>query len=96
MTDDYQPEHALPDAVTPVVNDNDTSGPQYWLSDKVYELLKWATLIALPAFAVLLNTILPLWGVPADTVKAIVVTINAIAVCAGALIGASQIKANSK
>lgn len=83
MVEEYKPEHTV----------GIEDGPSYWLPDKVYQLLKWAALIALPAIAVLLNTVLPVWGVNPDTVKAIVVTLNAIALCAGALIGVSQIKA---
>lgn len=60
------------------------------LSNSVYDWCKWLALICLPALAVLLTTILPLYGVNPDIVKAIVTTINAVGVFIGALIGVSQ------
>lgn len=61
------------------------------LNDKVYNWLKWISLILLPASAVLLSTILPLYHVDSETIKAIVITINAVGAFIGALIGVSQI-----
>lgn len=60
------------------------------LNNKVYDVLKWMGLIFCPALAVLLATVLPVWGVDAGLVKALVITINAIGVFIGALIGVSQ------
>lgn len=61
------------------------------LNDSVYNWLKWISLILLPAAAVLLSTVLPLYHVDAETIKAIVITINAVGAFIGALIGVSQI-----
>ena len=60
------------------------------LSNKVYDVFKWLGLIFCPALAVLLATVLPVWGVDAGLVKALVITINAVGVFLGALIGVSQ------
>ena len=60
------------------------------LNNKVYDVMKWTGLIFCPALAVLLATVLPVWGVDAGLVKALVITINAVGVFIGALIGVSQ------
>lgn len=60
------------------------------LNNNVYDVLKWLGLIFCPALAVLLATVLPVWGVDAGLVKALVITINAVGVFIGALIGVSQ------
>ena len=59
------------------------------LPDRVYNILKWICLIALPALAVFYAVIAKIWGLP--YVAEIPATINAIAVFIGALIGISQI-----
>lgn len=61
------------------------------LSDSIYNVFKWVGLIFCPALAVLLATILPVWGIDAGLVKALVITINALGVFIGALIGVSQV-----
>lgn len=60
------------------------------LSSKTYDFLKWLALLALPAIAIFVNTVAPLWGMSEDLVKAIVITINALGVLIGTLIGVSQ------
>ena len=60
------------------------------LNDSIYNVFKWLGLIFCPALAVLLATVLPVWGVDPSLVKALVITINAIGVFIGALIGVSQ------
>ncbi len=60
------------------------------LNNKLYDVLKWLGLIFCPALAVLLATVLPVWGVDAGLIKALVITINAVGVFIGALIGVSQ------
>lgn len=60
------------------------------LNDKWYSFLKWTALIFLPALAVLVATVMPVWNLAVDYVKPIVVTINAVSVFIGALIGISQ------
>lgn len=59
----------------------------YFLSDKLYTILKWTALIALPSIATFIGVIGAVWGW-ADT-DAIVTTINAVGVLIGALIGVS-------
>lgn len=58
------------------------------LNDKVYNVLKWICLIALPAVAVFYYTLSKIWGLPFGA--EIPATINAVAVLIGALIGISQ------
>ena len=48
------------------------------LNNKVYDIFKWLGLAFFPALAILLSTILPVWGVDANLVKALVVTCNGI------------------
>ena len=59
------------------------------LNDKVYDVLKWVCLIALPALAVFYAVIAKIWGLPYEA--EIPATINAVAVLIGALIGISHL-----
>lgn len=61
---------------------------KYLLSDRIYSVLKWLGLIALPAVAVFVAVVGKVWGWP--DVDAWVTTINAIGVLIGALIGISS------
>lgn len=63
----------------------------YMLPDWLYDLLKWVGLVALPALAVFYATIAPAWGLPYP--DQIVLTLNAVGVLIGVLIGASQLTA---
>ena len=63
----------------------------YLLPSDVYQVLKWAGLILCPALAALIGKAGPAWGLP--NVDAIVLTINAVGVFIGAIIGASQVSA---
>lgn len=58
------------------------------LNDKVYDILKWVCLIALPAIAVLYGTLSKIWGLPYSV--EIPATVNAVGVFIGVLIGVSQ------
>ena len=60
------------------------------LNDRVYDFLKWFALIFLPALAILVSVVMPAWNFGADYVKPIVITLNAIGVFIGTLIGISQ------
>ena len=51
---------------------------QYILPDKVYNVIKWACLIALPALATLVSAIGSAWGADASLLSAISTTITAI------------------
>ena len=64
---------------------------KYFLGDKVYTILKWVGLIACPAIAVFVGTVGSAWGW--GHIEPIVITINAIGVLIGALIGISQASA---
>ena len=64
------------------------------LPDKLYDVLKWIALIALPACAVLYFTLAKIWGFPYGA--EITATINAVALFIGALIGVSQISINKE
>lgn len=63
----------------------------YKLPNNLYDILKWAGLIACPALATFYGVVGPLWGWPAP--EAVVTTINAVGVLIGALIGYSAITA---
>lgn len=60
---------------------------QYFLSDRLYTVLKWTALIALPSIATFIGVIGAVWGWAGT--DAIVTTINAAGALIGALIGAS-------
>lgn len=63
------------------------------LDNKIYDVLKWVALIALPALATLISVVLPLWNVVDEgTTNAIVGTITALATFLGALLGVSTMK----
>lgn len=62
------------------------------LSDKVYNVLKWLCLIALPALATFWGVIGKVWELPYT--MQIVTTITAIGTLIGALIGVSTISYN--
>lgn len=64
---------------------------EYWLPSSWYDRLKWVGLCLLPAVAVLIQTVGPAWGMP--YVEQIVLTINAVGVFIGAIIGASHLTA---
>lgn len=62
------------------------------LPDNVYNVLKWITLILLPALATLYFALSGIWGFP--YAEQIVGTISAIEVFLGALLGISTIQYN--
>lgn len=64
------------------------------LPDNVYNVLKWITLIFLPAIATLYFALANIWGFP--YVTEIVGTIAAIETFIGALIGISTIQYNKQ
>ncbi len=67
------------------------------LENRVYDILKWVALIALPALSTLISVVLPLWNVCDESVvTAIVGTISAISVFLGSLLGVSSINYNKK
>lgn len=68
----------------------DTSVPAWLIPDKAYDVLKWVGLVVLPALSLFVGTVGPAWGW--THVDAIVTTLNALGILAGALIGVSAIK----
>lgn len=54
------------------------------LPNKVYDVLKWAAIIALPASATFVRAVFPIWKIPfADEIAA---TITSVATLVGALL----------
>lgn len=64
---------------------------QYIIPDEIYNIAKWAGLIACPAVATFIGVVGPVWGMP--NVDAVVTTVNATGLLIGALLGYSQITA---
>lgn len=62
------------------------------MSNRVYDVLKWISILGLPVIAWLIGQIGPEWGLA--NVDKIVHTINAVAAALGALIGVSTIEYN--
>ena len=58
------------------------------LPNKVYDVLKWIALIALPALGVLYFTLSKIWGLPYGA--EITATLDAVALFVGTLIGVSH------
>lgn len=59
--------------------------------DKLYDILKWLCLIALPALNTFLGAILPGCGVGDDSIKLILTVISAVIAFIGTLIGVSNV-----
>ena len=57
------------------------------LNGKVYDVLKWVAIIALPAVDVLIASLGQIWGW--ENADKITLTVNAVALFIGALIGVS-------
>ena len=62
------------------------------IDNKVYDILKWIALVALPAIATLYFALASIWGLPYG--EQIVGTITAIDCFLGALLGISSIQYN--
>ena len=62
----------------------------YIVPDYLYQILKWAGLVACPAVAVFIGALGAAWGMEPGLQNAIVTTINALGVLVGALLGISQ------
>ena len=56
------------------------------LNDRIYDVLKWVVMIVLPAVATLYAALAPVWGW--------VLTLNAVAAFAGAILGISTAQYN--
>lgn len=64
------------------------------MGNKVYDVLKWVSLILFPASATLVATLGPVWGWEVGLINAVVVSINAVGVFLGILIGVSTVQYN--
>lgn len=64
------------------------------LPDKVYDVLKWIAIIALPTASFLYNEVGPLWGWP--MVTEVTTTLVKVGVALGMLIGISAIQYESQ
>ncbi len=64
------------------------------LNNKTYEILKWVTMIALPALAVFINSVGTQLGI--SDPETVVNLINAITVFMGSLIGLSTLNYNKE
>ena len=60
-------------------------------NDRVYDVLKWVAIVALPALATFISVISKIWGW-GDLGSMIAQTITAVAVLLGALLGISAIQ----
>lgn len=68
--------------------------PDWLIPSHVYDILKWVALIVLPALAVLINMLGPVWGFN-QLADNIATTFNALGLFIGIVIGASAVKANT-
>ena len=64
------------------------------MNNRVYDILKWITLVALPAITALWLTLANIWGFP--YAEAIGATLAAITTFLGALLGISSIQYQKK
>lgn len=70
--------------------------PEWLIPNKVYDVLKWIGLVVFPAFAVCFGTVAPACGLDAGISNTVVLALNAVGTCIGAVIGVSAIKANAR
>ena len=82
--DDPTPAASAADVETPEV-------PDWLIPDHVYDVLKWAGLVVLPALGVLVQTLGPVWGW--TWADAAATTLDAIGLAVGVVIGASALNA---
>ena len=64
------------------------------LPDKLYEVLKWLAILALPAVADFVKFLFPTWGLPYG--DPIAETIRQVALLVGILIGISTVQYNKQ
>lgn len=64
------------------------------LDNKVYDILKWAALVVLPAIATLYTALAGVWGLP--YAQEIPATITAVDLFLGALLGVSTVQYNKE
>lgn len=64
------------------------------MSNKMYDVLKWIAMVALPAIGTLYFALAGIWGFPYG--EEIVGTITAVDTCLGLLLGISSVQYNKK
>jgi len=64
--------------------------------NKVYNILKWMCIIAMPSLTVFLNVVLPIFGLSVTTTQNVVTVVGATATLIGGLIGISNVNYNKK
>lgn len=69
--------------------------PEWLIPNKVYDVLKWIGLVVFPALAVCFGTVAPACGIDAGISNTVVLALNAVGTCIGAVIGVSAIKADA-
>ena len=72
---------------------NTAEGPQSFLPDRVYDVLKWVAIIVMPAFATFIVGLGGIWSIP--YAGQLAATVTAIGVLLGALLGLSSVKYHS-
>lgn len=60
------------------------------MSNKLYDVLKWICMVALPALGTLWYTISQIWSIPLG--QEILGTVEAVTLCLGALLGISNVQ----
>lgn len=64
------------------------------INNKVYDILKWIAMLFLPALAILIRTVFPIWNIPyGEQISNTIVAINAFL---GAILGISNTVYKSK
>lgn len=74
------------------MSNNPQSTKPAWMSNKVYDFLKWAVLIAIPAFGTFYQIMANVWHLPAA--NEVATTCLALATLLGALIGVATVNYN--
>lgn len=64
------------------------------VNNKIYDVLKWVAIIAMPALGLLYTSLAQAWGLPYSS--EISTTVDAIGVFLGALLGVSTVKYNKE
>lgn len=70
----------------------DDNVPDWLIPNRVYDVLKWVGLVVFPALAVCFGTVAPACGLDAGISNTVVLALNAVGTCIGAVIGVSAIR----
>lgn len=64
------------------------------MSDRAYNVLKWVSMICIPAVVTFLTTVLPAVGVDASVSNVVITVVGAVGTLLGTLIGISTYRYN--